>query len=102
VAKLLQGLGVDFTRQVYANGGYADFFIRKPRILIECKTTFTSAAFSQLVRYSEQLRNAALVCMCKQYQEFTLPQGVVFRTIDELLEAKPNQFTIIPWTGKYA
>jgi hypothetical protein len=104
VAKLLDTLRVTYTRQPRLNGGYADFLVHIPHMLIECKTTFTPQALEQLSRYAHGLpRPLALVCICKRYEVYGeyLPLDATFLRIDELLQAKPSQFTIIPWTGKY-
>jgi hypothetical protein len=110
VAKLLDRLGVRYASQVYLNGGYADFLLSDPLILIECKTTFTPAALEQLTRYRKALRNPALVCICKYYHSAPaqmqhasgLGGNPKLRTIDDLLQATPGAFTIIPWTGRFA
>jgi hypothetical protein len=111
VAKLLDTLRVTYTRQPRLNGGYADFLVHIPHILIECKTTFTPQALEQLSRYAHGLpRPLALVCICKYYHSVPVQIQQVaaiggapkLRTIDDLLQATPGAFTIIPWTGRFA
>lgn len=100
----LRPSGFTLKAQAPRRRGFIDFELRSPSrlFLIEVKSQWSLDAYNQLLYYANaELSYAARICICKIFHPHVpIPEPLECLPLEHLLQAKPGNLTIIPWSNR--